>query len=227
MARAKPTYNNVVATLCLVCVATGSAVAANGDGGGPTSGDAQAARSVSACVVKKGKRKGQMRMLQGKQRRCKRTERKVTWNQRGVQGVAGAEGVAPTGAVNFFALASCPAGWSPFADAQGRYIVGLPQGGVLAKATGTPLTDGEDRAAGQHTHGVTDPGHAHTAVVDPILVGGNVAAIRFQGTADDGTGFVQQTLSTDAAPTNLTVNPFGTVAGTNAPYVQLLACRKD
>jgi hypothetical protein len=208
----RPTYNNVVATLCLVAVATGSAVAATST--------PSAAKKISACVIKKGTKAGQMRIMAAK-KKCKRAERSLSWAQAAVTTAA-----EPSGMVAYFALATCPAGWAAYTEGQGRYVVGVPQGGTVAKTGGTPLTDGEDRAAGQHTHGVTDPGHSHTAVADPILVGGNVAVRRFQGTEDEQGGQTKQSLTTDPAQTGITVQPFGTVPGTNAPYVQLLACRK-
>lgn len=49
--------------------------------------------------------------------------------------------VVPSGAVSFFNLASCPTGWSPMSDAQGRYIVGAPNGGTIGGIVGTSLSD--------------------------------------------------------------------------------------
>lgn len=126
----------------------------------------------------------------------------------------------PTGAVSFFNLTVCPVGWTVVTAAQGRYLVGLPAGGTLGGTDGTPLGDKEDRPAGQHSHDITDPGHAHSY---------------FAGNGGQGNmiGFTNQQLggnsngTTGSAKTGITVNNFGNVAGTNAPYLQLLVCQKD
>jgi hypothetical protein len=123
-----------------------------------------------------------------------------------------------------FALGACPAGWSEYTAAQGRYVVGLQPGGTLEKTDGTALSDGEDRPVGKHTHGVTDPGHTHTIQADPILVGGNVTPTSVQGTQHQS-GRVP--LQSEVAFTGISIDPAGAVSGTNAPYVQLLACRKN
>ena len=52
-------------------------------------------------------------------------------------GPRGQDATAPAGAVMFFNLASCPAGWSELAAAQGRYLVGVPGGGTLGGTSGT------------------------------------------------------------------------------------------
>jgi hypothetical protein len=221
--RPRLTYSNVVATLCLLAVVGGTAIAAN---------TAATTSVISACVVKKGKTAGTMRVISAK-KKCKKSERKLSWNQKGVAGLAGATGptgpagsdaVAPAGAVMFFALASCPAGWTEYTAAQGRYMVGLQPGGTLEKTDGTALTDGEDRPVGKHTHSVTDPGHTHDLSANPILVGGNVTSQRLQGTQSLA---YNQPLTTAPAFTGISIDPAGAVDGTNAPYIQLLACKKS
>ena len=215
--RLRLTYPNVVATICLLAVVGGSAVAAT----------KTTSSTITACVVKKGKSAGAMRVITGK-KKCKKSERKLAWNQKGVAGstgatgatgaagAAGADAIAPAGAVMFFATATCPAGFSEYAPAQGRYVVGLPPGGTLEKTDGTALADGEDRPTGQHNHVITIP-------ADPILTGGNVTVQSVQGTAHVSS---RQPLSSAVAATGITVANAGSVAGTNAPYVQLLACKK-
>src|SRR6185295_6115082 len=78
----------------------------------------------------------------------------------------------PTGAVMYFDLPACPAGWSVLPEAQGRAIVGLPNAGTAGGTVGAALGDLEDR---QHTH-LVDPAVAttssdgdHTHTVDPPL----------------------------------------------------------
>jgi hypothetical protein len=232
----RPTYANVVSTVCLVIVLGGSAVAADSLSGAGSSSSSQ----IYVCVKKSGKGKGQMRVV-SQRSRCKRTERKTQWAVQGPQGPAGPAGApgsaasaaaVPSGAVGFYALAECPAGWSPYDAARGRYVVGVHAGGTHEGLVGTPLGDGENRTVGQHSHVVNDPGHRHQVTrVSPIIRAGNVTPVRIQGTA---TVSQQQDLpntpgneSIALATTGVTLDPAGSVPGTNAPYVQLLPCKKD
>jgi hypothetical protein len=141
----------------------------------------------------------------------------------------------PSGAVMYFNLQTCPVGWSELAAGRGRYIVGLQPGGTLASTVGGALTAGEDRAVGQHAHGIIDPGHAHGifdpghshSYVPPVNLGtgsGNSSA-KVGGSAS--TGSSQTGITIDPALTGITVQPSGTVAGTNAPYIVLIICQKD
>jgi hypothetical protein len=69
----------------------------------------------------------------------------------------------PTGAVMFFSLSGCPAGWSPYAAAQGRYVVGGSSS--IGSTVGTALSSLENRPVGQHTHTAsssTAGSHSHT-----------------------------------------------------------------
>lgn len=119
------------------------------------------------------------------------------------QTIAAAGGSVPAGAVMFFNLASCPAGWAELTSARGRYIVGLPLGGTLAGTDGTALSDLEDRPTGQHSHTFSVRSEGGGAGLgDPTY---------------NNPGAVMATPSTSSA---------GSVAGTNAPYIQLLACQK-
>jgi hypothetical protein len=238
------TYPNVVATLCLFALVGGGTVAIGQSGGGGSS------RTVTACVKKRG---GAMRMA----KRCRSTERKVTWNRQGpagpagragYDGVAGAQGIpgppgpegaigpagadgadgagVPAGAVAFFDLPACPAGWSAFDAARGRYVVGLPNGGALAATVGTALADQENRPAGRHNHGVTDPGHRHTLPTRTNVVAGNVPHTSVQA---NGSAALANTILTGLTATGISVNnSTGTsgIVGTNAPFVQLLPCKK-
>jgi hypothetical protein len=129
---------------------------------------------------------------------------------------AGGGGV-PSGAVMFFNLASCPSGWTELTTARGRYVVGLPASGSLAGTAGTALSNLENRAVGQHTHGITDPGHAHTYTPPVYTSTGS-------GSSKAGVGGAT---STSSNPTGISIQNTGTVAGTNAPYIQLLACQKS
>ncbi len=121
----------------------------------------------------------------------------------------------PSGAVMFFNLSACPSGWTELTSARGRYIVGLPAGGTLAATVGTALSNQENRPVGQHSHTINDPGHSHDsteAIGSGTDVGGGTKSPF--GYYNDGY-------------TGITINNAGTVAGTNAPYIQLLACQKN
>ncbi len=180
----------------------------------------------------------------------------------------------PSGAVMYFNLPECPDGWTELTAAQGRVIVGLPDSGTLGAAVGTPLSDQENRAVGQHTHTLDDPGHGHTVsdpghshvVNDPghnhsINDPGHTHTIWQDGNDDYGEppsadcglerDWTQETSSSTTGisinssttgislgsnttgislinnTTGVTVDEAGSIAGTNAPYIQLLVCQKN
>jgi hypothetical protein len=141
----------------------------------------------------------------------------------------GGNPLIPAGAVMFFNLTTgCPNGWSEMTGARGRYLVGVqPDGGGVTRVgrtVGSALTDPEsdgfleNREVGQHSHGVTDSGHSHflSNVGDPGP-GNNVAR---SNTHVEGR-------NTGSASSNIAINTTGSVAGTNAPYIQLLVCQKN
>jgi hypothetical protein len=125
----------------------------------------------------------------------------------------------PPGAVMFFNLPACPDGWTELTSARGRYLVGVGASGSLGATTGIPLGDQENRAAGQHTHTVTDPGHTHSYVNNGIFqnyCGSNFCQTQYGASQTTG-----------SATTGISVDAYGTVPGTNAPYIQLLVCQKS
>jgi hypothetical protein len=130
--------------------------------------------------------------------------------------------VVPSGAVMNFNTATCPTGWTEFTQARGRYIVGLPASGTLAAVVGTALANTENRATGAHTHGVP----ALAGFSANLSNGGNSVPLFAPqwyipgGSADTAT---RASNTGAAAPSSGT----GNVAGTNAPYIQLLACIKS
>jgi hypothetical protein len=136
----------------------------------------------------------------------------------GQEGEPGQDATAPAGAVMFFDLPSCPAGWSEFTEARGRYVVGLTTGGTLKGTSGTPLSDQEARPVGQHNHSGT---FSHVHAINVVSGGGATFGVLF-GT---GSAAFVQTLS--SVPDVFATDNSGSVAGTNAPYVQLRACRKS
>lgn len=140
----------------------------------------------------------------------------------GAQGPAGQDATVPTGAVTFFNLAACPSGWTELTTARGRYLVGLPPGGTLGGTAGNRLVNLEDRPVGQHSHGVTDPGHTHTT-----LLGSGTVDDATGGSADRATNTgVNFALVSNPASTGISVDNTGPT-GTNAPYIQLLVCQKN
>jgi hypothetical protein len=129
-------------------------------------------------------------------------------------------GGVPAGAVMFFNLASCPSGWNEVSGAQGRYVVGLPPSGTLAGTAGSALSNLENRAVGQHDHAITDPGHVHDLLGDAS--GADVTVGADNGAATHNGSYAGNVAS---HVTGVTVNNAGSVAGTNAPYIQYLVCQ--
>lgn len=228
--RARVTYPHVVATLALIVAVAGGSLAA---------GQSASNGSIFACVRKHG---GAVRLVSRPKCRTAR-ERLVTWNRRGVPGKDGAPGAAgaagatgpagtaspiPSNLVAYFDGSSCPSGWTPFEPARGRYLVGIPTGGTLDALVGTALSDQENRPTGRHNHAVTDPGHSHDIGVRSTINGGNTPVNSIQGNASSpDLSLIGHTMS---ATTGISVDDSSGasgVAGTNAPYLQLLACRKD
>ena len=123
----------------------------------------------------------------------------------------------PAGAVAFFNAEACPPGWAEFMLARGRYIVGLPLNGTLTGVQGIALSNLEDRPVGRHTHEVDDPGHDHW-YTPPVLTSTG------SGGSKAGVG---SPIKTSKDPTLIQIVEAGDTPGTNAPYVQLLACMKN
>ena len=65
-------------------------------------------------------------------------------------------GGVPEHTVAFLAALTCPDGWVAHAAAQGRYVVGVHDGGTLAETVGTALTNREARSSGSHAHSFSD-----------------------------------------------------------------------
>ena len=163
----------------------------------------------------------------------------ATWQDAGV----------PAGAVMYFNLAGCPTGWSELTAGRGRYAVGLPSGGTLAGTAGTALSNQENRPTGQHLHTVNPPNQATTSGGshnhDFYTANHDVNSAESQGypVNDYHTAF-RTTDRRQRTENNTTIQNAGshthdvdipqfdsgnsgTVAGTNAPYIQLLMCQKN
>ncbi len=126
----------------------------------------------------------------------------------------------PKGTIAFFNLSSCPSGWAEKTELKGRYPVGLPTAGTLGQSVGTALTNGENRAVGQHSHGVTDPGHSHNLMGQDGTFGPGTYGHFIWNNGPWSSGRIS------TSTTGISIQNSGSVAGTNAPYLQLLACEK-
>ncbi len=115
-------------------------------------------------------------------------------------------------------VANIPSGWTEVTAARGRYIVGMPASGTLAGTTGTALTDLENRAVGQHNHTATDAGHVHA-----LAYGGGAGGSYAPGM--NGESSLSKDTGSGAAV--ITVANSGSVAGTNAPFIQYVTMQKS
>ena len=99
----------------------------------------------------------------------------------------------------------------------------MPIGGTRGSGStsGTALSNMENRAVGQHSHSINDPGHSHGTPWYMAHDGGN-----WWGDYG-GSGEYPYNQGTYAATTGISINNAGSVAGTNAPYIQFLVCKKD
>lgn len=179
----------------------------------------------------------------------------LTWN-----GTPGTPAV-PANVVMWTLNGTCPAGFTEYTAAQGRYIVGLVSAGTNGATVGTALTASggysEDRPVGQHNHtasvsiNVSFPSHSHT-FNDPSHYHGDALDYGAEVHCNDDTGcldgpftmftgtYASNTASsglggvsisnassgTTAPHGDVVVNSSG-VTGTNAPYMQLMACVKS
>jgi len=138
-------------------------------------------------------------------------------------------GIIPAGMVMFYSTAStCPTGWAEYTEARGLYVVSLNSGGTLASTVGTVLSNAENRAVGQHTHAISDPTHTPT-VYGKRVPSGTSAQITYS-TSLGPDGSVPMVSAVDVfgnTTTGITITASGTTAGTNAPYIQLLVCKKS
>jgi hypothetical protein len=140
-----------------------------------------------------------------------------------VNGVTNAS--VPSGTVAFFTTGSCPAnGWTELTAARGLYVVARPSGGTKGTVTGTAFTViGENRAAGLHTHLITDGGHTHTLPSAYTYTNGSNIYTQMANWAPSAASLT----TTIAAGTGISIQNAGSIAGTNAPYMPLIICQKQ
>lgn len=138
----------------------------------------------------------------------------LTWDTTSSEWIPGAPAI-PSGAI-LLVPGDCPTpGYTEYTAARGRYVVGVPENGTDEATVGTALTDLEDRPVGEHSHDLPD--HSHTYYNPGVYVGSGSFKI---GSNDRGA-------NTDTSVESLTTYNTGSVAGTNAPYIQLTLCQKD
>lgn len=161
----------------------------------------------------------------------------------------------PTGSVVFFNLpgglfaATCPVGWTKLdgtanpINMQGMYAVGSLGTSVGQYGGSLRLSNTESRATGMHTHSIpplgvnnlVEPGLAYTGTAHyfgtsySVRVGGNAwPEISYNSVITDGAQSTGGGGSISGATTIVNgTGSTGAVAGTNAPYVQFLACQKN
>jgi hypothetical protein len=156
----------------------------------------------------------------------------------------------PVGLVLWSKNGSCPTGWAEYTSGRGRMLVALVAGGTGGAAVGTALSNSEDRTTGQHTHpastsvlltygghvhAVTDSGHVHGGINNAGTAVDADSGDRVFGSQSAGnlTNFKPTGITIGAAATGisvtgtLTVGNSSGVGGTNAPYIQLMACSKQ
>lgn len=149
----------------------------------------------------------------------------------------------------------CPSGWTEFTQLNGRYVVGLAQGNTLATPVGSALSNQENRATGAHAHQYYWYDHSHglsgtysgTASVSGTVYNGvvNGTVHRAYGGNDWNTGDPTPVTVNSSGSASITLSGNtgysgiasqyldttgvngGAVPGTNAPYIQLLACQKS
>ena len=139
-----------------------------------------------------------------------------------------ASGSIPAGAIVFIASGSCGvtlgSGWTEYAAGGGRALVM-----TLAANTDVGTTGGSDTITQtlNHTHPVTDPGHAHTTQRYPTATGTSTGFTI--DTSMSGT-LANNTLPTAAATTGVTTtNPAGGVASIDnrQAFIKLICCVKQ
>jgi len=165
----------------------------------------------------------------------------------------GGGALMPAGAIVYATGGACPAGYTEYTAGRGYYVVGI-NGGSTTTTVGTALTNAQDRAVGTHNHSGSESlspsagGHSHTfndtTHSHTVLGEGSLALLNFTGSprnlvgrrpgttshdvGSSGTGAtVTNTAPSATGSQTATINNAGSVAGTNAPYVQLIMCQKS
>ena len=151
--------------------------------------------------------------------------------------------LVPSGAVVSFNLSACPTGWSAYAAAGGRTIIGVnPADGNGLSQRNLGDTPGEETHTMtltelvSHTHGVTDNGHTHSIGPQTSNANGNLAQLTSGVGGACGLTCTNVNVeinsppeATNMATTNILIQPEGNGSAFNnmQPSVALLYCQKD
>jgi len=162
-----------------------------------------------------------------------------------IRGQSPADLAVPSGAIMMFNRDSCPDGWTPYAPALGRAIVGSTGTGV-ERTVGTRLSNAENRT---HTHLVDPPiastsiSGSHSHLVDPLPVRTGrpdltTMSLRL-GSSSTWAGHYRHTHQVDIPSTRSStegshshrvdiprVRSAGGYTSDVMPYIQLLLCQK-
>jgi len=152
--------------------------------------------------------------------------------------------VAP-GTIMYFNMTNCPAGWKEpethfvggtTSTAAGRSLVGFTTTSPLADIglmVGKALNDMENRPVGEHSHEVIDDGHEHSyktrrGTKDELSKEGENNMVKCQGVSDDEWDCTNFERNSSGTTVSVKVSGIpGAVAGTPAPYIQLMICEKE
>ena len=142
--------------------------------------------------------------------------------------VEDSENTSPQGAIVYFDLPTCPPGWSEATEVKGKSLVGFSPGGTLglSSSVGQALSNMENRATGQHNHSSSQDPHQHSSYYEymRIQTGNWVENARC---CCSWFGWTGSWTDTDSRQPAVNVDNAGSVPGTNAPYIQFLACKKN
>jgi hypothetical protein len=108
----------------------------------------------------------------------------------------------PAGMVTYISGGTCPAGWLPASNVEGRIIIAVSDGKDVGMQVGLPLADQEDRA------------HAHTYTGDLVLPSKSIAAA-------DGPNFEGAQAQSYSIAGTTNSEPSG------LPFVQVTTCVKQ
>lgn len=127
--------------------------------------------------------------------------------------------VVPPGTVAAFDLASCPDGWSEFAEGAGRTLVGVGSGEGLSSRT-LKETGGEE----SHTLTIEEmPGHRHTLPDTVIVARGQEIQLSQRASDLAYSAFVMAEPDLDYTSDEGDGSPHNNMP----PYIALYLCKKD
>ena len=128
----------------------------------------------------------------------------------------------PSGMVSAFNSSECPAGWEKYTNAQGRFVVGLNDGGSIGYAWGAALSN---RSYREHDHLWASLSHSTKIWRTLDHSRENVVLIDWgDGIGNTGSGIYP--LASDYQDTVGFEEYFTRKASHTPPYVQLLYCEK-